>query len=281
MQIPKELELDWQKTVAYGVNWIKDYFKHAKSKTAIIGLSGGSDSTITACLTAKALGSKNVIGVLMPEDGITTSEDILHAEDLVRALNITRKYINITPIINQFINTDSDLLKPENKITYANLKPRIRMILLYKEANKHKGLVVGTDDRSENILGYFTKYGDGGVDINVPEYLYKTQVRKLLDYIAQKENIPVFKQVAEKKPSPRLWANHTAEEEMNLEYKTVDTVLFYLKDHKKKLTDSQIAKLLKIDMKIIREIKQREATNSHKNKIPPSPHVNYSLWFNR
>ncbi len=280
MEIPKELELDWKKALEYGVTWTREYFSKSKIKTAVVGLSGGSDSALTAYILAKAVGSKNVTAMLMPEDGVTPKEDMEDAEKLAKSLGIRKKLINITGMIEKFLEEDPELLKLENRIAYANIKPRVRMILLYKEANKNNGLVVGTDDRSENILGYFTKYGDGGVDINIPEYLYKTQVRKLLEYVSEKERMPVMKKIAGKKPSPNLWTGQTAEDELKVDYGKIDLVLFYLKDFMGKLSDREIAETAGVEESAIAKIKKKEATNRHKNQIPPAPPVNYEIFKN-
>lgn len=277
MKVPSELDIDSEKAIAYGIDWTRNYFKNAGIKTGVIGISGGSDSALTAYITARAIGKENVIGLLLPEDEITPKEDIDHAEGLIKSIGIRRAEINITDFVNCIIRSDQELLKVKNRIAYANIKARIRMVLLYKEANKNNALVVGTDDRSEHILGYYTKYGDGGVDINVPEYLYKTQVRKLLEYISEKENMPVMKEIAEKKPSPRLWAGQTAEGELNMEYDVVDRVFYYLKDVQDKLSAGEISKKISIDEETVEKLIKMEKSNKHKDDVPPAPPVNYNL----
>ncbi len=280
MEIPRELELDWEKAIEYGVSWLRDYFDYAKIGTAVIGVSGGSDSALTAYLTAKAIGKENVIGVMMPEDDVTPTEDIKDAEEVIESLGVRKVYADITGIVRHFSEKDPDLAKPGNRMAYANVKARVRMTLLYKEANKRNGLVVGTDDRSEHIMGYFTKYGDGAVDLNAPSYLYKTQVRKLLEYISEKEKMPVMKRIAEKKPSPRLWKGHSAEDELGIDYKTLDVVMFYLKDSRASLGDVEIAKKLGISERAVHDIKKRELANEHKRRMPPSPAASRRLFAN-
>src|SRR3990172_10882972 len=286
MEIPKELELDWQKALSYGVDWTRGYFERAKLRTAVIGISGGSDSALTAYMTAAAIGHENVVGMMLPEKGVTPREDIVDSEDVITALNIRREYAEISGIVEKFLEQDPDLRRIENRTAYGNLKPRIRMMLLYKEANKRHGLVVGTDDRSENILGYYTKYGDGRVDINVPEYLFKTQVRKLLEWIGEtKDSYPrsgmkgkgnVWRRIAGKTPSPMLWPGQTAEGELQIDYTTIDRVLFYMKHEKVKklgydegweymdgerkeiIIANAVAQRLNISAEIVREIVRRE-----------------------
>ncbi len=277
MKMPVEMEIDAEKALAHGINWTRNYFNKAGIKTAVIGISGGSDSAITAYITAKAIGKENVIGVLLPEDQVTTNDDIRHAEGVIKSLGIKRLEVNITSIVNSIIQTDQDLLKVKNRIAYANIKARIRMVILYKEANKNNALVAGTDDRSEHILGYYTKYGDGGVDINVPEYLYKTQVRALLEYIAEKEKMPVMKEISDKKPSPRLWAGQTAEGELDMDYKTIDRIFYYIKDSNEKFDIKRLSEKLGIKSDVINRITHMEKINMHKDLLPPSPPVIYDF----
>jgi NAD+ synthetase len=198
MNVPHELEIDPKKAIDYGISWVRDYFSKSGFKTAVIGISGGSDSAFTAYITSKAIGKSNVVGVMLPEDRVTPEIDTIHAKELIKSLGINSLEINLTDIVRVMSKLDPELLKIKNRIAYANVKARLRMVLLYKEANKRNALVVGTDDRSEHILGYYTKYGDGGVDINVPEYLYKTQLRGILEYIALKEKTKVMKEIADK-----------------------------------------------------------------------------------
>ena len=281
MKIPQELEIDPEKAIRYGVAWVKDYFKSASIKMAVVGISGGSDSAMTAYITAKAIGKENVIGVSLPEDGMTTKEDVLHVEGVIKSLGIKRAETNITGIIDSIIKSDEDLLKIKNRVAYANIKARIRMVLLYKEANKNKALVAGTGDRSEHLLGYYTKYGDGGVDMNVPGYLYKTQVRQLLDYISEKENMPIMKEIALKKPSPRLWAEQTAEEELDIDYQTIDWVFYHIKDSGKGWEVGELSKKLGVKNDVIEKIMRMEKANMHKNLLPPSPPVIYDFNLHR
>jgi NAD+ synthase len=271
MIVPDELELNWDKALNYGISWTRDYFKTAKVNRAVIGVSGGSDSALTAFITMKALGEKNVSGLIMPFIGVTPLDDINDAEELIKALKINRIYSEINPVADAFGGLDPALKKPENKIALANLQARIRMAMLYKEANMHGALVVGTDDKSENILGYFTKYGDGGVDMNVPEYLYKTQVRRLLEHISVKANLNVARKIATKEPSPNLWINHTAEEELGMKYERLDLILFYLFDSKIKMSPGEIARNFNVSGDSVSKLLKMMENNKHKLSLPPSP----------
>jgi len=204
MEIPSELKINEKKAIDYTIKWIRDYFKPLKTKKAIIGLSGGSDSSFTAYVCSLALGSKNVLGMIMPSDS-NPKEDENDAYSVAKAIGIKTKKINISPIMKSIEKENPELNKAKNRIARANIKARLRMLLLYKEANELGAIVAGTDDRSEHDLGYYTKYGDGGVDINVPEHLYKTQLRQILFWIEKNEDMGIFTKIAEKIPSPRLW----------------------------------------------------------------------------
>jgi NAD+ synthase len=277
MNVPHELEIDPKKAIDYGISWVRDYFSKSGFKTAVIGISGGSDSAFTAYITSKAIGKSNVVGVMLPEDRVTPEIDTIHAKELIKSLGINSLEINLTDIVRVMSKLDPELLKIKNRIAYANVKARLRMVLLYKEANKRNALVVGTDDRSEHILGYYTKYGDGGVDINVPEYLYKTQLRGILEYIALKEKTKVMKEIADKKPSPQLWEGQTAEGELDADYQTMDRIFYYLKDYKTKLSAQQVAEKLHVDKKLVLKLISMEEKNKHKDNAPAAPPINYSF----
>lgn len=277
MRFPEELALDEAKALEHGIKWTREFFENEGIKTAVIGISGGCDSALTAYITTKALGSDNVVGVLMPEEGVTPPEDLNDGKEVIMALGMKRVTLDITPILAQICRMDAELTDKSNRVAYANVKARLRMLLLYKEANKLTGLVVGTDDRSEHILGYFTKYGDGGVDINVPAYLYKTQVRQLLYYIAKRDGLNVMGRIADKKPSPQLWAGQTAENELNMNYIELDRALYYMKDSGYEIPANELVKRTGIKSEVADKITFMEHKNAHKNLQPPSPPLLDSL----
>ena len=273
MEIPKELKIDEKKALAYTIKWIKDYFKPLRSRKAVIGLSGGSDSTFTAYVCCLALGRENVLGVIMPSDS-NPKEDEDDARLVAKVLGIKTKTINISAILAPIKKLNPELNKKINRVAMANIKARVRMLLLYKEANENKSIVAGTDDRSEHDLGYYTKYGDGGVDINVPEHLYKTQLRQILMYIGNIENFGIFKKIGEKIPSPRLWKGQTAENELSMSYKDIDRIL-YCVNEKMIISPAKISEITGIDKTRVIKIINTAKINQHKNRLPPSPAVKY------
>lgn len=273
MEIPNELRINEKNAVDYTVKWVKDYFKPLKSKKAVIGLSGGSDSTFTAYICRLALGRKNVFGVVMPSDS-NPKEDENDAYAVARAIGIKAKTIKISPIMKAIEKQNPELNEEKNRIARANVKARLRMLLLYKEANESNAIVAGTDDRSEHDLGYYTKYGDGGVDINVPEHLYKTQLRQILLWVGKEKRMKIFAKIAEKTPSPRLWKGQTAENELNMRYEEIDRIL-YLMNEKKVLAPEQISNETGIKKERIFSLLKMMQKNAHKNILPPSPPVRY------
>ncbi|MGC8533796.1 MAG: NAD+ synthase [Candidatus Parvarchaeum sp.] len=273
MEIPSELRINEKSAVEYTVKWVKDYFKPLKTKKAVIGLSGGGDSTFTAYVCRIALGKENVLGVIMPSDS-NPEEDEKDAYAVAKAIGISAKTIDISPIMKAIERENPELKEEKNRIARANIKARLRMLLLYKEANESNALVAGTDDRSEHALGYYTKYGDGGVDINVPEHLYKMQVRQILLWIGENENMGIFEKIAEKVPSPRLWKGQTAENELDIHYEDIDRIL-YTMNEKKIRTAERIANQTGIKKSKVMKVLKMMQKNAHKNTLPPSPPIRY------
>lgn len=220
---------------------LREYARGAKREVGIVGLSGGVDSAVTAALAARAFGAKNVIGVIMPTK-ITKKEDVEDARGMARALGIRVVEIDIEDIVSLMEKKLRNLrahargvsdvgagavarekaragVRGMSEVDVGNLAARVRMAILYNIAAREKGLVIGTGDKSEISIGYFTKYGDGGADIFPIGALYKTEVRKL----ARALGIP--ERIAQKPASPGLWRKQTAERELGACYEVIDEVL--------------------------------------------------------
>jgi NAD+ synthase len=194
------------------VGWIAESVRGQGARGAVVGLSGGIDSAVTAALCVRALGD-DVLGVMMPcESDRTDEEDALL---MVSDLDLAAVTVRLDGVFDSFVDALPDA---ELKVR-ANLKPRLRMAALYYLANTHSYLVVGTGNKTELMLGYFTKYGDGGVDLLPLGGLYKTQVRQL----ARELDIP--RRIVEKPPSAGLWAGQTDEEELGMAYEDLDRTL--------------------------------------------------------
>ena len=211
-------KLDVKSTTKSIEDFIKYYVEENKRNGVVLGISGGLDSACVATLATNALGKAKVLGLLMP-DG---EQDMTDAFKVVRNLGIYHKVIPITSVVDEFKSTLG--IEDEEKLGIANIKARIRMTDLYYFANKDTRVVLGTGDKSEISIGYFTKYGDGGVDILPIGDLYKTHVREL------SKEIGVPEKIIKKPSSPGLWKGQTAEGELGIKYETLDPILFNLFD---------------------------------------------------
>ncbi|SFM50018.1 NAD+ synthase [Methanolobus profundi] len=213
--------MDIEKAKDIIVEFIKEKTREAGVKGAVVGISGGIDSALTAYLTVEALGKENVLGIHMPELNLTPAEDVLDATEVAERLGIEFKTIDISEILSGFMNTIPESSET-NSHANGNLKARIRMCTLYYYANMMSRMVMGTGNKTEILLGYFTKYGDGGVDIEPIGDLYKTEVREMSKLVGIPEEIIT------KAPSARLWADQTDEDELGITYELVDRFLALL-----------------------------------------------------
>jgi len=235
-----------QKLIIDISNWIKEEVGKAGKKGVVLGLSGGLDSTITAFLCKKALGPDKVLGIIMPCH--CRSETPKDTKIAVEFLQITTKQIDLSSTYDAFLS----ILPEGNRISQANLKVRLRMVTLYYFANILDYLVVGTGNKSECYAGYFTKYGDGAVDILPIADIYKTELIRLAEYI----NIPA--RIINKPPTADLWEGQTDEGEMGITYKELDKALKNLLENKK------------VPSTIKEKLVQKMIKNSaHKTALPP------------
>lgn len=192
--------------------FIQNIFKYKGFEKAIIGISGGLDSAVVASLCVKALGKENVIGIMLP---YKIQKDIQDSMGLCEKLNILYYTIDIAPMADAYKHP---FYNPD-KVRLGNLMARCRMITLYDVSAVHKGLVVGTSNKTELMMGYFTLHGDGACALEPIGHLYKSQIKE----IAVALDIP--KSIIEKAPSAGLWEGQTDEQEMNITYDMLDTIL--------------------------------------------------------
>nr|CBH36905.1 probable NH(3)-dependent NAD(+) synthetase [uncultured archaeon] len=195
--------------------WIRKKVEEASAEGVILGMSGGLDSSVTAVLCKNAF-PKSTLGLIMP--CFSDPEDIEHVKQVAEKFDIETRKVDLSPVFLTVLETLGSKTY-DRDIATANLKPRLRMLVLYYFANKLNYLVVGTGNKSELMIGYFTKYGDGGVDLLPLGDLLKTEVRALAEVL----DIP--KAIIEMPPSAGLWVGQTDETEIGMSYEVLDGVL--------------------------------------------------------
>jgi len=256
-RVPQELRINTTVGVDYLTKRLRSYiFEYAGCESATIGLSGGVDSAVVAFLAVKALGVNRTHLYFLPSK-TTSKEDLEDSQILAETLGVPKGNFRIIPIdgiVDDIVQAAH--IAQSDRLGIGNVKARTRMILLHSFARFNKGLVVGTGDKSEITIGYFTKFGDGGVDVLPIGDLYKTQVRQM----ALEMRLPA--RVYEKSPSPGLWPGQTAEKELGMDYFLLDQVLFRRFDLWR--DEECIASELRIPIKKVRKIVQQVKSTQHK-----------------
>lgn len=230
------------------VLWIKEQVLAAGCRGVVLGLSGGIDSSVLAVLCHQAF-PQNTLGVIMPCH--SNNEDKTHAETVARQFSIPIKTITLDSVFDALLPMlHDDKSEPARSLlAQANLKARLRMITLYYIANQLKYIVAGSSNRSEITVGYFTKYGDGGVDIMPLGNLVKKEVVALAHFL----KIP--REIIDKPPSAGLWAGQTDEDDMGFSYDSLDRYIL----------TGDAPEALKS------RIETMKATSRHKCEMPPAP----------
>jgi NAD+ synthase len=254
---PDVLDMNMPEVEKRVLRFISDYIQKTKAKGIVLGLSGGIDSCTVAALSARAIGGNRVLGLMLFEKETRTTQDIRHAELVARKFKIQTQTIDITDSLEALYRS-IPAFEPQDKLSKGNLKARARMIYNYYYANRLGRLVCGSSDKSESMMGYFTKWGDIAADISPIMDLYKTQVRKL----ARHMGIP--QAIVDKPSSPALWPNQLAEDELGIPYAKLDLILYGLERFMK---PEEIGAQLAIEKHVVAKIKQRWLSAEHKRRM--------------
>ena len=235
--------------------FLKEQMENNNVEGLILGLSGGIDSAVLAYLCKRSLKEKT-LAIIMPDTEITPQYETEDALKMIALTGIEYKLIDIKPIVKEY----SMYLEP-NDWAKGNLRARIRTNILYYYANAKNLLVLGSSDKSEHLIGYFTKFGDGAADIVPIISLYKLQVRKIAEFLG------VPKNVIEKKSSAHLWKAHEAEKEIGASYEEIDSILYCLFD--KKLSIENTVNKTQIEKTVVDKVYSLYLKSEHKRVPAP------------
>ncbi len=257
----KDLKLNTKIVRKILVDFIKKETTRFGLNKAVIGVSGGVDSAVSAYLSAEALGPENVLGVIMPYK-TSSPESIEDAKLVISNLGIKSEFIDITPMCEPYFEKFPDM----DNIRRGNVMARMRMIILYDLSAREKALVIGTSNKTELLLGYGTIYGDMASAINPLGDLYKTQVWQLA------EELGVPRKIIEKKPTADLWVGQTDEDELGISYKVADKLLYFMIDERK--TDDELVEL-GFERRLVERIRFMVQRNQFKRRPPVIAKISY------
>ncbi len=253
MNIDLTINTDLARKILIG--FLKSEIARVGFTRAVIGLSGGIDSALSCALAAEALGPKNVLAVRMP---YTTSapDSMTDAQLVIGQLGVQSETFEITPMVEPVVQNDPQI----SNLRKGNLMARARMIVLYDRSEVFKGLVIGTSNKTELLLGYTTLWGDMASALNPIGDLYKTQVRQL----SQAMNLP--KSLILKPPSADLWGGQTDEGELGFTYEKVDRLLYLLVDQRYRPEDCVAAGF---EAEFVNKVVEHVRRNQFKRMMPP------------
>jgi NAD+ synthase len=246
------------------VSFIRDTVTAAGAKGVVVGLSGGIDSTLAATLAVQALGSDRVLGLGLPVHG--DADNAQEAQTMAEGLGIEFREISLRPLVDVFEDHVAAAVAPTGgRREIGNVTARLRMAALYYAANARSLLVLGTANRSELLLGYFTKYGDGGADLFPLGDLYKTEVGALAQHVG------VPRRIIAKEPTADLWSGQTDESELGARYETIDPVLRRVVDHSERVETA--VEELDVDRETAERVAEMYVDTLHKRAVPPTPGI--------
>ncbi len=235
--------------------FIRSEVTRAGFSRAVVGVSGGVDSSLSCALAAEALGPENVLAVRMPYK-TSSPESLEHAQMVIERFGVHSATIPITEMVDALVAYDPEMSRRRK----GNIMARARMIVLYDQSEAFGGLVVGTGNKTEILLGYTTLYGDSACALNPIGDLYKTQVRQL----ARAMGVPEV--IIQKPPSADLWVGQTDEDELGFTYEDVDRLLYLLVDQRYRPEECVEAGF---DEAFVRAVVERVRRNQFKRMLPP------------
>jgi NAD+ synthase len=263
--LPQELAIDTDVARRVMIGFIRNQLQQAGFKRALVGLSGGIDSALTAFLCAEAIGNESLLCVLMPYR-TSAPESVEHARLVVDQLGCASELVDISPIVDAYFGRDGDIgvggaaARDATPVRRGNFMARARMSVLYDRSVLWGGLVVGTGNKTETLIGYTTVFGDAACAFNPIGDLYKSQVRQ----VAAAVGVP--EEIIRKAPSADLWPGQTDEAEAGVRYPELDRLLFWMID--KRRTDEELL-AMGFDEAIVKRVQRMVAVSEFKRQVPP------------
>ncbi|PSQ15148.1 NAD(+) synthetase [Halobacteriales archaeon QS_8_69_26] len=242
------------------VSFIDDVVDRAGADGAVVGLSGGIDSSLTAFLAVEALGPESVHGLVMPGE-VSDEDNMSDAEAVAVELGIDHDELAVDPVVDAVLSAYPDA--QGDRVAVGNARARVRAVFNYLVANHEDRVVLGTGNRSEALVGYYTKYGDGAVDCHPIGNLYKTQVRQLARLVGVPDRI------VEKPPTAGLWEGQTDEDELGMDYGTLDRILALHVTGD--CSVAATARSLDVEASTVGRVREMHERSAHKRAMPPAP----------
>jgi NAD+ synthase len=258
MATQERLKINPEQEVKKIVEFLKTTFKTQGFSKGLVAVSGGVDSATTLLLTVKALGKENVFSLQLPNK----NQPIENGSLIIEQAGLAKESQLLIDISEAVDKLTANLKADEDQVRQGNIIARVRMICLFDQAKKHQALVVGTENKSENVLGYYTRFGDAASDLEPIGHLYKTQVYQLAQYLG------VPGKILSAAPSAGLWAEQTDAKELGFDYAEADPVLHLLIDEQ--MRPEQIIQH-GFDKDLVNKIIQRLKAVKFKKEVPYEP----------
>lgn len=235
------------------------HFKASGADMAFVNVSGGLDSSVVVTLCARALGAERVTALWLGDE-LSRAEDRDHAEEVTNELGVPLRTVDISPMVRAF----QEELGIDDRVVLGNVRARCRMVTAYRYSNEENGLVMGTGNKSELLLGYYSRWGDGGVDFLPIGDLYKTQVREMARHLEVPEAI------VEKPPSAGLWEGQTDEGELGIAYEDLDRILLGLE---LEMDVEEVADRTGLPVDRVRRVEEMVRASAFKRRMPLVPKI--------